>query len=43
LAVIVVAPPQQVHEHGGQDCPLTHAGHAHPQPLEPEPPPVLIC
>ena len=34
---------QHVHEHGGQDWPLSHAGHAQPHPVEPEPEPELIC
>jgi hypothetical protein len=35
--------PQQVHEQGGHDWPLTQAGHAHPHPLDPDPDPLLIC
>jgi hypothetical protein len=33
---------QQVHEHGGQDWPLSHAGQAQPHPVEPEPEPPVI-
>jgi hypothetical protein len=38
----VVGGEQQVHEHGGQDWPLTQAGHAQPHPVKPEPEPPVI-